>query len=667
MRKLSSLIKVLVLAVIAFALVFGANKLLDPIQQVATGNGPFSSVFPDGQGFEEIEFEENESINKVYEVTDGSSPIGYVFDATAPQGYGGPINFLVGITKDGLIKGLEIVEHTETEGFGAAIATPEFIEGVKDVNVSKGVSAGEKDVDNGQIQAISGATVTTNAFLDELKSVVNTLSTLSESVEKVVEEKPYYVENYEELLAEGLSNFTFEELKLDENSPEIYNENLNRIIKVNGKDGKLDSYLLQLSTQGFGGNIDILTRVNNEFRVFDAIFPSQNETPDYGGYIEDEAYKESLVGLNLDKNFLTKAIKLRENPSGEKDILLISGATVTSQAIQKAFNGAIEGLVQFNTVKDKEEAFEKLDVEALLAATNENNASKYDHAAAFEAVESSKPLDKGTNEEVVGVSQAYSGDKEIGRIIDVNVEGFAGIMEYGLLVSNEGLVEDFKVYNHSETEGYGAVIGEDSFKDKLKGLDLSKAGEFKAGENVEAISGATHTTEGLIKGLNSAIKAFADSKDAKVVEGGNAGSETGGDKGAGDTTARDYKTFKGVDEVTDTDFKANEKVLKVVNALSVGEEKGKIFDAKASGFGGDIEFGLYISKDGIIEDLVIYKQSETEGFGAVIQEEGYKENLVGKNIKEIESVDDISGATITSDGMSAAYKAILEAYESMGQ
>ena len=51
---------------------------------------------------------------------------------------------------------------------------------------------------------------------------------------------------------------------------------------------------------------------------------------------------------------------------------------------------------------------------------------------------------------------------------------------------------------------------------------------------------------------------------------------------------------------------------------------------------------------------MIYKQSETEGFGAVIQEEGYKENLVGKNIKEIESVDGISGATITSDAVTTA-------------
>lgn len=666
MKKTTSLIKTLVIAIIAIALVFGANKLLEPLQQKAEGNSEFSSVFPEGKDFKEIEFEKTESINKVYEVTDGSNAVGYVFDSTVPQGYGGPINFLIGITKDGIIKGVKVLEQSETEGFGAAIATPEFAEGVKDVNISKGVSAGKKDAEKGQIEAISGATITTNAFLGELKTVVNLLSTLSDKVEKIVEEKPYYAEKYEELLDDSLSNYTFEELKLPENSPEVLNANLNRIVKVVGNDGKLNSYILQMSTQGYGGNIDILTRVNDEYRVFKAIFPSQNETPDLGGYINDEVYKESLVGLNLDKNFITKAIKLRENPTGEKDILLISGATITSQAIQKAFNGAIEGLVQFDKVKDDEKNFEKLDMEALMKASEDNKGSKYNHAEAFATVDSSKTLDKGTNDEVVGVSVAYSGDKEIGKIIDVNVDGFAGVIEYGLLVSNEGIVEDFKVYNHSETEGYGAEIAEDSFKDKVKGLDLSKTKEFKNGDNIEGISGATFTTEGLIKGLNSAIKAFADSKDAKVLENGNT-NDGGKDQGSNTSTQHDYKSFKGVDEVKDVDFKSNDKISKVVTALSEGKEVGKIFDAKTTGFGGDIEFGLLISKEGKIEDLVIYKQSETEGFGAVIQEEGYKTNIIGKNIKEIESVDDISGATITSEGMSSAYKAILEAYESLGQ
>ncbi|EHR34773.1 electron transport complex, rnfabcdge type, G subunit [Helcococcus kunzii ATCC 51366] len=666
MKKSTSLIKTLLIAVVAIALVFGANKLLEPLQQKVEGNSEFASVFPEGKDFKEIEFEKTESINKVYEVTDGSNAVGYVFDATVPQGYGGPINFLIGITKEGIIKGIEVLEQSETEGFGAAIATSEFAEGVKDVNVSKGVSAGEKDVEKGQIEAISGATITTNAFLDELKTVVNLLSTLSENVEQIVEEKPYYVEKYEELLDDSLSNYTFEELKLNEESPEVYNANLNRIIKVVGKDGKLNSYILQMSTKGYGGNIDILTRINDEYRVFKSIFPSQNETPDLGGYIDDEVYKNSLVGLNLDKNFLTKAIKLRENPTGEKDILLISGATITSQAIQKAFDGAIEGLVQFDKVKNDEKNFEKLDVDALMEASEDDKGSKYNHAEAFEAVDSSKPLDKGTNDEVIAVSQAYAGDKEIGRIIDVNVDGFAGVIEYGLLVSNEGIVEDFKVYNHSETEGYGAEIAEDSFKDKIKGLDLSKTKEFKNGDNIEGISGATFTTDGLIKGLNSAVKAFADSKDAKVVENADS-NQDGKDANSNSSTEHDYKSFKGVDEVKDVDFKSNDKVIKVVDALSEGKEIGRIYDAKTTGFGGDIEFGLLISKDGKIEDLVIYNQSETEGFGAVIQEDGYKNNIVGKNIKEIESVDDISGATITSEGMSSAYKAILEVYESLGQ
>ncbi|MFM1524343.1 MULTISPECIES: FMN-binding protein [Helcococcus] len=517
MKKVKSIITLLLVLIISVAFIYGLNKLFVSMNSDEGVSSPYAEVFADGKEFNEIEVKDKaETINKVLEVTDGSSPIGYVFDAVSKEGFGGDIHFLVGISNDGVIKGLKVLEQSETDGYGASVETEEFTNGVKDVNVSTGkISAGEGDKENGQITAISGATITTNAMINELKQIVNQLSTLSDKVKPIAEETSYYETKYKDLLPNDLSDYTFEEFKENgkENDP-IYNEFVKRIVKVTFCD-KFDSYILQLAAKGYGGKIDLMLRLNGEYRVFDMLVASHSETEGLGAYIEDQQYTSIFKGLNLDKNILANAIKLRKNPKGEKDILLISGATVTSNAMQDSLNAAIDGLVKFDKVKSDNSKFEKLE----LNKKTEESKPKYDHKEKFKTIDESKPLDKGTNEQVVAISLAYKDGKEVGKILDVNTDGFAGKIEFGLLVDLEGKIQDFVVYSHSETEGYGAEIESEAFKKNIIGKNLQEIDTFATGKNIDGISGATFTTEGMLKGMNSAIKAFNDSKDANVVNG----------------------------------------------------------------------------------------------------------------------------------------------------
>lgn len=516
MKKIKSIITLVLFLVVSIASIYGLNKVFSSKNSGDEVSSPYAEVFEDGKQFNEIEVKDKvETINKVIEVTDGSSPIGYVFDAVSKEGFGGDIHFLVGISNEGIVKGLKVLEQSETDGYGSAVETEEFINGVKDVNVSTGkISAGEGDKENGQITAISGATVTTNAMLNELKQIVNQLSTLSDKVKAIAEETSYYESKYKDLLPNDLSEYTFEEFKETGKEVEpIYNEFVKRIVKVTSGD-KFDSYILQLVAKGYGGKIDLILRLNSEYRVFDMVVASHSETEGLGAYIEDKQYTNIFKGLNLNKNFLTNAIKLRKNPKGEKDILLISGATVTSNAVQDSLNAAIDALVKFDKVKNNNTRFEKLE----LNKKSEENKPGYNHKEKFNAIDDSKPLDKGTNSEVVAVSLAYKDGKEIGKILDVNTDGFAGKIEFGLLVDLEGNIQDFVVYSHTETEGYGAEIESEAFKKIIIGKNLQKTDTFAAGKNIDGISGATFTTEGMLKGINSAIKAFIDSKDANVIE-----------------------------------------------------------------------------------------------------------------------------------------------------
>lgn len=626
MKKLGSFIKLLIVVIISAVIVFLANKALSPLARNESENSELTSVYSEATSFNELNDINQETINKVYEASDGSNVLGYVFDATTVGGYGGPINFLIGISNDGVIKGFEVKNHNETEGFGAVISDDSFKENVLDVNVSNGVSYGEKDIDNGQIEAISGATVTTDAITSELVNIVNELSQYSDNVAHIHEDIPYYVGDYEKLIPQEISNLKFEELELREDDPEVYNNGLKRIIKVSNEDDSLNSYILQANANGYAGDIDMLIRVNDEYRVFDISYPYQNETPDYGGYIEDDVYKDSIKGVNLKKNFLTKAMKVKENPKGEKDILLISGATVTSLAMKDGLDEVISGLVEFDKIKN-DANFTELDIESLLSEINSEDGPKYDHKSLFENVDDSKLLDVDTEDTVVSVANAYSGGDNTGKIIDIISEGFAGDIEFGILVSNEGIIEDFVVYNHTETEGYGSEIEDKSFRDKVVGLDLENSEKFESGKDIDLISGATYTSDAILKGLNSAIKAYNDSLDASEK------TSSGEEEKSGGITIEDGS-----------------------------KETSKLYKATADGFAGDIEYGIDIDENGEILDFEVYNHSETEGYGADIESKSYKEKLIGKNISEIDSVDGISGATVTSDAMKNSFNEVLNEF-----
>lgn len=503
MKKGSSIVVLILVIALGFGLILGTNSFLDSVEEKEGGAvSEYNSVYPDGVEFNPIELEVENEFNEVLEVTDGSNVIGYVFD-TITSGYGGDINFRIGISKEGLVQGFEPIEHNETDGFGKRMEEPEFIEGINQVNLSTGsVTFGEGNKDSGEIVAISGATVTTTAITNELVEIVNGLSSIDENITAIEKEVPYYANKWQELFKNALHIFEFEEYTGEE---DIYSDNFNRIIRVKNKDGQVDSYILQLSDQGFGGNIDSLVRVSPEYRIHNIAFGEINETPNYGAYADTDEYKEYVKGINLDKNLITKAIKLLEEPKHEKDLLLISGATATSKALKSSLDAAIEGLVKFDKVKSDDNNFSPLNLDELLEASSGNEVS-FDHSGF--SIDESTPIENGTNDLVLQVSEAKKGGEVVGHIFDMSSEGFAGAIEFGLLVNNDGIIEEFVIYSHGETEGFGKGIEEESYQKSFIGADLNTIDNFTAGENIDAISGATYTTEAMTKAFNAVLESF---------------------------------------------------------------------------------------------------------------------------------------------------------------
>ncbi len=89
--------------------------------------------------------------------------LGYVLTVTTSEGYAGDIIFTMGVRMDGRLNGISFLSISETPGLGMKaeeVLSPQFM----NKNVSKFEYTKSGAVSESQIDAISGATVTTNAI-----------------------------------------------------------------------------------------------------------------------------------------------------------------------------------------------------------------------------------------------------------------------------------------------------------------------------------------------------------------------------------------------------------------------------------------------------------------------------------------------------------------------
>ncbi len=106
---------------------------------------------------------------KVAKAYYGSDVIGYAVESSA-EGLNGPIRLMVGFTPEGVIHNIAVIEHSETQGYGAVIAEPDNVM----LASLKGKKADEvvwnyKD-DGGTIDAVSGSTISLTAYLKAVKN-----------------------------------------------------------------------------------------------------------------------------------------------------------------------------------------------------------------------------------------------------------------------------------------------------------------------------------------------------------------------------------------------------------------------------------------------------------------------------------------------------------------
>lgn len=145
------------------------------------------AVFTDAESFDVLKYEPatiltNElkekgvTIGTVFEAKDSTgTSVGYVVETTSAEGYGGNITLYAGITKDGILNGVSILSIAETPGLGMnaeSVLVPQF-ENVPATMFTYTKSGSTAD---SEIDAISGATITTKAVVEAVNGAVRVVT-----------------------------------------------------------------------------------------------------------------------------------------------------------------------------------------------------------------------------------------------------------------------------------------------------------------------------------------------------------------------------------------------------------------------------------------------------------------------------------------------------------
>lgn len=162
----------------ALGLVYEITK--DPIakQQELAKQEAYKAVFEDADTFEAcVEAEdadlaaylaeegfEAQTVNEIMEAKDASGEtLGYAINLTTSEGYGGDITFSMGVQADGTLNGISILTISETAGLGMNATKDEFKGQFKEKQADAFEVTKTGASKESEINAISGATITSNA------------------------------------------------------------------------------------------------------------------------------------------------------------------------------------------------------------------------------------------------------------------------------------------------------------------------------------------------------------------------------------------------------------------------------------------------------------------------------------------------------------------------
>ena len=482
------------------------------------------------------------------------------------KGFGGPVMVALTLDDNLTIQSIQIGDDqfAETEGYGAQALEPAFQEQF----IGKTLPLKDGDVDG-----ISGATMTTTAVLDGIDAIY----------QAATDDTPDEPQPLPTPAAES-------ETQTDDAA--TVSTSVAATTDGNGS--------WTASAQGFAGPVAVTLTLDDSLTIQSIEIGDDQfaETDGLGAKAKDAEFTDQFVGKTL--------------PLKDGDIDAISGATITTNAVLDAVNAIYEAAGNG--------AAEATDAPAASDAPEATDAPEASAAAIGEVT--------------------HEGDEWT-----TAAQGFAGPVAVTLTLDDSLTIQSIEIGDDqfAETDGLGAKAKDAEFTDQFVGKTLP----LKDGD-IDAISGATITTNAVLDAVNAIYEA----------------ADTGAPEATEAPAAADVPEATEVPETTEAP-EATEAPAATDAPVAEGEvvNEGTVWSASAQGFAGPV--AVQVTLDGLtIKSIKIGdgQFAETDGLGAKALDPMFQLQFVDKTLPLADGdVEAISGATITTNAVQEALNAIYEA------
>ena len=660
-KQLPAFVILGIISLVAALVLAATNAITEgPIQEIAMKalRDSFSAVMP-ADSYEEITVPADYDVRSLYVAKNGDEVIGWCVTA-AGMGYNGEVAVTLGVGTDGLVTGCAVgdTSFAETPGFGARAKEASF----------QDQFVGLDAVNGGSFEALTGATVTSNAILEAVNKALLCVDEVA--MEKAPAttplvafgapaEKPAATPaapltgDVREGTARGFQSDVNVQVSLDasgavtgliidsSNETEGFGtrcaEDAAFIEQFVGKTGpftlgdgidalsgatvtstavvdEVNAALsapasavpaLSATAKGFQSDVTVTLTVTDG-AIDSIVIDSAAETEGFGTRCAaDEAFLAQFIGKSA-------PLTLGEN------IDALSGATVTSTAVVDAANAALASAASAPAAEVVTPITSNDDAEL---GVKDNGAAVVDPADGYTGT-----LNVSLNVEDGKVTSGEFVEEVVEGQLTATAKGFQSDVTVKVTLNEDGTIATLVIDSAAETTGFGTRCGED---EAFAAQFIGKAAPFTAGEGVDVLSGATVTSNAVIAALNSLA-----GEETPAVDATSAAT----DATSGATAAEDQPAAE---------------------ETPAAEE----LTATAKGYQSDVTVKVTLNEDGTIATLTIESAGETQGLGTRCgEDEAFAAQFIGKAAPFTagEGVDVLSGATVTSNAVMEALNSAVQ-------
>lgn len=619
---LKPVVVLVVICIVASAALAGTNQLTAPIikaQEEAAANAAYLEVLPEADGFEEITDFQSSNVTKALKATNGA---GWVIQAYG-KGFGGDVPVVVAFDSEGTILKVKFMENSETAGFGQKLADPADADGQKLAESFVGKSG---TLEAGDVDMISGVTVSSKAALAAVNSAVNCFNEVALGQAAVVEAEQLTPE-------QALESMELTEIEIPEGLTGAWETaNGTTVLRTDAKGYEYET-----------APMDVLVEFDADGNILNIWVGTDGQTAGIGDQAGGAEY------LNQYKGVLGEA--------GLDGVDTISGATQSTRGVKKGVRKCIQAFVAMypdcaaatavapEGGDAESEASSEAAVETV-TLSDEDCKAVLPEATTFEAVESA----------TAGVQAAVKADT--GWVIQASAKGFGGQVPVIVGLDADGAIVGVSFLKNSETAGYGAQLYEEG-NEKAAALAASlvgKSGEVAIGD-VDAMAGATISSKAVVEAVNIALSCYNE-----VALGQAPAADEGGE--GTDLSAMSAEEARAAlaPGATLTQITAPEGLTDAWQGddgsyVLYAEDKGYEYSTKP------LNVAVGFDASGAITGVWVDVSGQTAGIGDQAASADYLGQYTGITDEAgLDGVDTIAGATESTRGVKKAVRKCIQAY-----